>query len=93
MLADALGMPVGFPRGHEGSAFGAALLGMEALGLVGSIELAAELVAIDEVVAPNADAAATYADLLPAFAGLYDALGPTFRALQRHETQRRRQSP
>ena len=34
MLADALGMPIGFAAGHEGSAFGAALLGMEALELV-----------------------------------------------------------
>ncbi|HEX7299448.1 MAG TPA: gluconokinase [Solirubrobacteraceae bacterium] len=91
MLADALGMPVGFPSGHEGSAFGAALLGMEALGLVETIELAADLVEIDEVVQPGA-AAATYADLLPAFAALYDALAPTFPVLARHETRRRRQS-
>jgi gluconokinase len=93
ILADALGMPVGFPARHEGSAFGAALLGMEALHLIESIDLAAELVAIDEVVEPDAASAATYAELLPAFAGLYDALGPAFRALQQHETQRRRQSP
>jgi gluconokinase len=92
ILADALGMPVGFPRGHEGSAFGAALLGMEALELVESIELAAELVAIDEVIEPDPAAATTYADLLPTFAGLYDALGPAFEELQRHATQRRRQS-
>ena len=36
MLADVLGMPVGYPAGHEGSAFGAALLGMQALGMVDS---------------------------------------------------------
>jgi gluconokinase len=93
ILADALGMPIGFPTGHEGSAFGAALLGMEALHLVESIDLAAEFVAMDELVMPDAAASATYAELLPAFAGLYDALGPSFRALQDHETQRRRQSP
>jgi gluconokinase len=93
MLADAFGMPVGFPSGHEGSAFGAALLGMEALELVDSIELAAELVTIEEVLEPDPEAAATYADLLPTFAALYDALGPAFRALQRHETLRRRQAP
>ena len=54
MLADALGMPIGFPAGHEGSGFGAALLGMEALGLVDGIDRAAELVGIDEVVEPDA---------------------------------------
>jgi gluconokinase len=83
MLADALGMPIGFPAGHEGSAFGAALLGMEALGLVEGIDRAAELVGIEEVVEPEAGAAAVYADLLPTFASLYDALAPAFRALQR----------
>jgi gluconokinase len=84
MLADALGMPIGFPAGHEGSAFGAALLGMEALGLVDGIDRAAELVGIDDVVEPEAGAAGVYADLLPIFASLYEALTPAFRALQRH---------
>jgi gluconokinase len=84
MLADALGMPIGFPAGHEGSAFGAALLGMDALGLVDGIDRAAELVGIDEVVEPEADATAVYADLLPTFASLYEALAPAFEALQRH---------
>jgi gluconokinase len=84
MLADALGMPVGFPAGHEGSAFGAALLGMQALGIVESIDLAGELVGIDEVVDVDPRAAAVYADLLPTFAQLYDALGPAFAALRRY---------
>ena len=44
MLADALGMPIGFAAGHEGSAFGAALLAMDALGLVEGIDRAAQLV-------------------------------------------------
>jgi gluconokinase len=83
MLADVLGMPVGYPAGHEGSAFGAALLGMQALGLVTSIDRAAELVGIDEVVEPDRAAAAVYAELLPVFADLYDALGPAFAALER----------
>jgi gluconokinase len=83
MLADALGMPVGYPSGHEGSAFGAALLGMEALGVVESIDVAADLVAIDEVVEPDPAAAEIYAAQLPIFAELYDALAPAFRALRR----------
>jgi gluconokinase len=83
LLADVLGMPVGYPTGHEGSAFGAALLGMQALGIVDSIDLAAELVRIAEVVEPEPGAAATYAELLPIFAELYDALGPAFAKLPR----------
>jgi len=93
MLAGALGMPVGFPAGHEGSAFGAALLGMQALGLVESIDVAADLVQIADVVEPDATEAATYVELLPAFAGLYDQLEPAFRALQRfgeHEVPARK---
>ena len=83
-LADALGMPIGFPAGHEGSAFGAALLAMDALGMVDGIDRAAGLVEIEDVVEPEAGAAAVYADLLPTFTSLYDALEPAFRALQRH---------
>jgi gluconokinase len=84
MLADALGMPIGFAAGHEGSAFGAALLAMDALGMVDGIDRAAGLVQIEDVVEPEAGAAAVYADLLPTFTSLYDALEPAFRALQRH---------
>ena len=52
-------MPVGFPAAEQGSAFGAALLGMEALGMVESIELAADVIALEDVVDPNpADAVA-----------------------------------
>jgi gluconokinase len=84
MLADVLGMPVGYPRGHEGSSFGAALLGMGALGLIPSIDVAADLVEIQQTLAPDDDAAQIYADLRPTFDRLYDALVPTFRTLQQH---------
>ena len=77
--------PLRFPDGHEGSAFGAALLGMSALGIVDSIELAAELVQIDSVSKPDEEAAAVYARQLPLFAALYDALAPTFRALREED--------
>jgi gluconokinase len=83
ILADALGMPVGFTAGHEGSAFGAALLGMEALGLVDTIDEAADLVRIGEVVEPDERGSAALAELLPIFASLYDALEPAYRALDR----------
>ena len=83
MLADTLGMPVGFPAGHEGSSFGAALLGMQALGIVESIDAAADLVQIKDVVRPDPAAAAVYASLQPVFAELYPALVPTFTSLRR----------
>jgi gluconokinase len=82
MLTDVLGIEVGFPAGHEGSGFGAALLGMEALGVIASIDRAAELVALDERLQPDAEASAAYAGLQPVFASLYDALAPAFRHLR-----------
>lgn len=82
MLTDALGIPIGFPAQHEGSSFGAALLGMDALGLI-SLEHAADLIRIQETLAPDPAAQQTYADLRPTFDGLYDALVPAFRALRR----------
>ena len=82
MLCDALGAPVGFPDGHQGSGFGAALLGMEALGVIASFDRAAELIAIEETCAPDAETAALYARMLPVFDGLYDALGDAFTRLR-----------
>jgi gluconokinase len=82
ILADALGIAIGFPDGHQGSSLGAALLGMEALGLGPGIDHAATLVRVEQVVEPDPAAAATYAEMLPTFAALYDALTPTFRALR-----------
>lgn len=82
ILTDVLGMEVGFPANHEGSGFGAALLGMEALGVIETIDRAADLVLIDERRQPDAKAAASYAGLLEVFGSLYDALAPAFRHLR-----------
>jgi gluconokinase len=83
LLADVLGVPVSFPKGHEGSSFGAALLGMEALDLVASIDVAADLVEIDSTLEPDPRAAALYRQLRPVFGNLFDALAPTFAELRR----------
>jgi gluconokinase len=82
ILCDALGFGIGFPENHQGSGFGAALLGMEALGIVDSIDRAADLIALDEIRTPDPDAAAVYAATLPIFDALYGALTPAFRALR-----------
>lgn len=82
LLADVLDMEIGFPADAEGSSFGAALLAMDALGLVNSIDVAADLVAIADTVHPDPAAAATYRTLRPVFAGLYDALVPAFTSLR-----------
>ena len=81
LLTDVLGLPVAFAHGHEGSAFGAALLGMEALGMVDSIDRALDLVKVEQTLEPDPAAAATYAEQLPLFARLHDDLAPVFAAL------------
>jgi gluconokinase len=74
ILADALDVPIGFAADPRGSAFGAALLGMQELDLVDSIDLAARLIRINEVVEPDREAAALYADMRHAFVAAADAL-------------------
>ncbi len=83
MLADTLDMEVQFPRSHEGSSFGAALLAMQALGLIESIDVAADLVQIEDVVRPDPARAELYRSLQPVFTELYDALVPAFTSLRR----------
>ena len=56
---------------------------MEALGLIESIDVAADMVAIEQTVRPQPAPAAVYAALLPVFTELYDALVPAFTSLRR----------
>ncbi|WP_238439562.1 gluconokinase [Microbacterium sp. JZ31] len=82
-LADALGSPVGMLEEQEGSGFGAALLGMEALGLIASIDVAADLVPVSRVIRNRPADAAVYATLRPLFDELYDALFSANARLQK----------
>jgi gluconokinase len=82
-LADALGSPIGLLDEQEGSGFGAALLGMEALGLIESIDVAADLVPVATQIRNRPADAAVYATLRPLFDELYDALLGANLRLQR----------
>jgi gluconokinase len=81
LLADVLGHPIGYPRSAQGSAFGAAVVGMRALGWVDTLEVAGELAPVVERDSPDPENAALYARLLPLFGSLYDALAPAFEVL------------
>jgi gluconokinase len=72
MLADVLDAPVGFASSEEGSARGAAMLGLQALGLAEPIEVAEPA----EVIEPNPEAAAVYSAHRPTFVALGQALAP-----------------
>ena len=85
VLTDALGMPVGFPAVDQGSAYGAALLGQQGVGLVppGPDALAdvAGDVALDEVLTPT-DAADLYTARLPLLDRVHDALADVVEQLR-----------
>lgn len=81
LLADVLGADVSFTTAAEGSAFGAALLGMQDLGLIGSIDVAADLVPVEEQWHPRPWASARYEEQRRLFDTLYQTLaGPGARA-------------
>jgi gluconokinase len=82
-LANAFGRPVGLLEGQEGSGFGAALLGMQALGLIESIDVAAQYLPVQRTVRPHPGDSAVYSSLLPIFDELYDALLSTNLRLRR----------
>lgn len=82
LLADVLGVPVGYPEHHEGSGLGAALVGMRALGLSAPDADPTGLVAIAETRRPDRSAAERYAALLPVFADLQETLAPGLRRLE-----------
>lgn len=77
LLTDALDLPVGFPTVDQGSAFGAALLGMQGVGLIppgpDALVHAAERIPLEETLRPGPDAA-TYAARLPLFEQVHDLL-------------------
>jgi gluconokinase len=86
LLTDALGMPVGFPTVDQGSAYGAALLGQQGVGLLppgpDALADAAADVALDEVLTPTA-AAELYTARLPLLERVHDALADVADELAR----------
>jgi len=78
LLTDVLGHPIGYPRNPQGSALGAAIVGMRALGWVDTLDIAADIAPVVERDTPDPDRATLYAQLLPVFDSLYDALAPFF---------------
>lgn len=84
LLTDALDLPVGFPSVDQGSAFGAALLGMQGVGLLppgpDALVDAAERIPIGETLHPGDDAA-VHAARLPLFEQVHEALADVTAAL------------
>ncbi len=81
ILAAALGRPIGFAASPEASSLGAALLGMPAIGMLDSLDRAAEIVAVTDEERPDPAAAETYARARPVFEAAAGALADVFPRL------------
>lgn len=84
LLTDALDLPLRFPTVDQGSAFGAALLGMQGVGLLppgpDALVAAVQRIPIGESLHPGDDAA-VYAARLPLFEQVHSALADVTAAL------------
>ena len=82
MTADILRLKVEKIQTGEGPAFGAAILAMVGAGAFTTVEEACtKLIAVSETFAPNPDTAALYDKCYPIYKNLYDALKPSFHAI------------
>jgi gluconokinase len=73
LLADACGKPVRLPESVQAGAWGAVLLGMKSLGLIGSYDEKLDGLVIRETFYPHEKTTQTYRDLADRFASLYKA--------------------
>jgi gluconokinase len=78
ILAGAFARPVGFASSPEGSSLGAALLGMATIGMLDSLDRAADIVQVTRQERPDRGDSEAYARLLPIFDDAYEALVTTF---------------
>ncbi len=81
MLADIWGKPIHTQDHEEGSAFGAFLLGIRTLGLIGNFSEASEMVHVKKTFQPDAANYAVYQQLFAIFQDLYPKLRDDFLKL------------
>jgi gluconokinase len=85
IMADVFRREVTFPDSYEGSCWGAALLGMKALGAVDSLDVANRMTKISTRHQPDEDSARVYGELTKIFTRLYERLEPEFAAISRFQ--------
>jgi len=78
MVADAMGQELALTPNVDASGLGAVLLGMRSLGDLKSLEVAAELIPVEERVAPDPARSQTYAAVSQLYERVYEALSPEF---------------
>jgi gluconokinase len=72
MMADVFGRAVLFPRAHEASSLGAAMMAMVAVGALDSLADAESLVAVEDRHEPSGGQVEVYRRLFPLFLDLYE---------------------
>jgi gluconokinase len=81
VLAASLDTPVHVADSPEGTALGACLLGLHAVGRLDDLDDAADLVRLRDAVRPDPEAAALYRRRRPLVAAATEALGDVVAAL------------
>lgn len=81
MMADIFGAEVLVPRVYEGSAFGAAVLGMYAVQAISRLEDVEQMIQIQDRHLPNLDLLQTYQHLFSAYERIYAGVAGEFSAL------------
>lgn len=79
MLADVFNKKVHLTYTAEGSAFGAAIMGMYALGVIPNLEAAADMIQVKETFEPDPQLHARYMQNYAQFEALYPVLKDDFR--------------
>jgi gluconokinase len=83
IMADVFNDEILFPGSHQGSCFGAALLGMKALGIVDSLNAVEHMIEVETRQSPNTHNAHTYERLMGVFTRVYERLEPEFTEMAR----------
>ncbi len=78
IMADVFEREVSFPESYESSCWGAALLGMKALGEIDSLAVANESIRVSTRHRPEERSALVYERLMEIFGRLYERLEPEF---------------
>lgn len=78
MLADVFNQTVIIPESHEGSCFGAAVLGLYALGRIENLEQVSEMLSKTHAHLPIAENVECYQKILPLYAQLLESFTPLY---------------
>lgn len=81
IMADVFGREIAFPNSYESSCWGAALLGMYAVGAIGSLDAAKQMTNIPTRHQPDEKNIRVYKELTEIFARLYERLEPEFTTI------------